>query len=117
MVLARASSACFEVVLEVRVAGPDLDDALERARRQRGAAEIGVHQHAGRVQDTAEARSSHPAELLEHRVDERAGLTARTELVSRARQDVTSSRDGELVRLSREPLVGKEPIDGRKVAR
>ena len=54
VVLPRPARSFGEVVLEVRVAAADVDRALDRGGRQRGAAEVRVDDHAGRVQHAAE---------------------------------------------------------------
>ena len=84
MILPRAALSALDVVLEVRVAGADLRDARERGLRERRAAEVRVHEHAGRVQDAAERRPPRAGELLEHRVLERPRLAARPDLRPRA---------------------------------
>ena len=56
VVLPRATRAGAEVVLEVRVAAADLAHAVESRFRERGPAEIRVHDDAGGVQRPPEPR-------------------------------------------------------------
>ena len=74
MVLARPARSRLEVVLEVGVAAADLDDAIERRLRERGAAEVRVDQHAGRVEHAPQRRPRARGELGERRLDEVAGI-------------------------------------------
>ena len=53
VVLPGAAAAGGNVVLEVRVAAPDLTYPVERSLGQRRAAEIRVHDHTGGVDDPA----------------------------------------------------------------
>ena len=84
MILARAPRARLEVVLEVRVAAADLDDAVERRRRERRAAEIGVDQDAGGVEHAPQRRRVGRRELRERRLDEIARIAPRADLLARA---------------------------------
>ena len=83
VILARAARARGEVVLEVRVAAPGLDDAVERRRGERRPAEVRVHDHAGRVQDATQLRPARRGELLPEPRGEVAGIGARAELLAR----------------------------------
>ncbi len=80
MVLTRSTLAVREVVLEVRVAGADLGDSLERGCGERRTAEIRVHEHSGRVQDPPQGRLPSALDLVEHGVDERSRVTTGLDL-------------------------------------
>ena len=71
MILARAPLSALEVVLEVRVAGADLDDARERRLAERRPAEVRVHDHAGRVEHATERRRTQARQLGGGSIDER----------------------------------------------
>ena len=51
MDIARPARPAFEVVFERRVSARDLDDPLDRRRRQRRPSQVGVDDDAGRVDD------------------------------------------------------------------
>ena len=61
--VAPAARAAAQVVLERRVAARDLGDAIDGRRRERRAAEIGVDDDAGRVDDRLQRRPERVAEL------------------------------------------------------
>ena len=63
VVLPRPARSGREVVLEVRVAAPDLKRAFERSLGQRRAAQVRVDDHAGRVERTPQARRPRRREL------------------------------------------------------
>ena len=56
VILPRPARAGAQVVLEVRVAARDLVDPRDRLLGERSAAEVRVHDHAGRVEDAPEPR-------------------------------------------------------------
>src|SRR5918995_3510998 len=99
MILARSALAALEVVLEVRVPGTDLDDAREGGVRERRAPEVGMDEDSRRIQHASERVSPHPCELLEYRIDEGSGITARLDLLTRSLQRVSCRRQRELARL------------------
>src|SRR5262249_52638452 len=116
VVLARATSALPEVVFEVRVAAGDRAYLLQRVRRQRSAAEIRVDDHAGGVDDTAEARSSYRLELGLDALAEVAGVGAGLDFFTRAGESGTSRRDQQRAWCGAcEPLVPGELVHGRQV--
>ena len=84
VILPRAARAVAQVELEVRVAARDVDHLCERLLGERRAAEIRVHDHAGRVQDAPEVRRAHRAELVVQALREVAGIGARADLLPRA---------------------------------
>ena len=84
MILARAARPRGEVVLEIRVAARDVLDALQRSARERRAAEVRVHDHAGRVEDAAKPWTSCRAELVAQPLAEVAGIGSRLDLLARA---------------------------------
>ena len=100
MVLARSALPAFEVVLEVRVAGPHFHHPCESGFGQGRTPEIGVHEHAGRVQHTPQRRPACAGKLAQHRIDERAGLSSGPDLDSRALQDRAGDVEKEAVRLA-----------------
>ena len=75
VILARAARAGGEVVLEVRVAARRRATRSSAACGERRAAEVRVHEHAGRVEDAAERRPPRRGELSAE--PRRAGRPAR----------------------------------------
>ena len=80
VILPRAACAELDVVLQVRVAGPDLGHARQRIRRQRRPPEVRVHEHAGRVDHAAQARAARIRKLRERGFDEVTRIAARADL-------------------------------------
>ena len=116
VILARAALAALEVVLEVRVARADLDDARERGVRERRAPEIRVHENAGRVEHAAQRGPARAGELREDASTSAPGSPP-APISSRARSSTArAARDHELVRLGCEPLVAEQLVDGGQVA-
>ena len=117
MVLTRPTLAVGEVVLEVRVAGADLGDSLERGRGERRAAEIRVHEHSGRIQHPPQGRPPSTLDLVEHGIDERSRVTTRLDLGPRAVEHGPCGRDRERAWLNRDSLVAEQLVDRRQVAK
>jgi hypothetical protein len=115
VILARAAAAGVEVVLEVGVSGTDLHRPRERGRGERRAPQIGVHEHAGRVHDAAQARPARSRRRLERIHDRVARVTPRPDLLSRPLQARPRRGERELARQRREPRVGEQAVDGRQV--
>jgi hypothetical protein len=97
VVLPRAPCALGEVVLEVRVAAGDLAQPVERLLRQRCAAEVGVDDHAGCVQDAPETRPTDLLELGPQAGGEVARLDARADLLSSLVEHAAGRVDGERI--------------------
>ena len=76
-----------QVVLEVRVAARDLTDPLERRLGERRAAEVRVHDHAGRVDDAAQVWRTRSARARSRRRSARSpGSAPACDLLTRARE-------------------------------
>jgi hypothetical protein len=116
VVLPRASRAGLEVVLEIRVPAPDLERSRQRGFGERRASEVGVDDHASRVQRPPQPRCARARQLAERPLDEVAGLVARRDLFTRAREDLTRRRDDEHRRLTGQPLVPRELVHRGQVA-
>ena len=114
VILTRAARTRVEVVLEVRVAAADLDDAVERRRRERRPAEIGVDQHAGRVEDAPQRGTGSGGELRQRRLDEVARIPARADLGAGAIERGAGGGEGERARDIGQPRVGEQAVDGRE---
>lgn len=110
MVLARAARPGGEVVLEVRVAGRGAHPCEGRLRK-RGAAEVRVHEHPGRVEHAAEGGSACRGHLLLEPRAQVAGVGARSDLVASAREQRSRRGDGERIL-----AVAGELVHARKVA-
>ena len=116
MVLPRPARAGLEVVLEVRVAAADLDDALERGPGERRPAEVRVDDHAGRVEHAPQRRAREPLELGARGLDEIAGIAAGPDRLPRPLERGARRGGRERVRRGGEHLVGEQPVDRREVA-
>jgi hypothetical protein len=116
VVLARAAGAGLQVELEVRVAGADLRDAIERGRRQGRPAEVRVHEHAGRVQHAPQARRPRGGELGERTLDEIARIAPGAHVVTGDLDGRPHGRSRERVGLACEPLVAQQQVHGGQVA-
>ena len=101
----------LEVVLEVGVAPADLDDAVERGLGERGAAEVRVDQHAGRVEHAPQRRPAARRELGERCLDEVAGIAAVADLLAGTVERHARRRERERVRHVGKPLVGQQAVD------
>ena len=121
VVLARASRALGEVVLEVRVAARDLGDALERLLGERRAAEVRVDDDARRVEHAPQPwprghrptpRAAAPRDrpdppgldLLARPVDDRAGCVHRERVARLARELVDRRQITQLHRWTVTPV-------------
>ena len=104
MVLARAARAGGEVVLEVGEAA-HVRDPVERGLRQRCAAEVRVHDHAGRVEDAAERGPPCRGERLVEPRPQVARLGAGANLLPRALEDVAGGGDRERVVRAADELI------------
>ena len=111
MVLPRAARAVAQVELEVRVAARGLDDLRERLLGERRAAEVRVHDHAGRVQHAAEARSARRARARRAaRCREVARIGARADLLARALEHGPRGVDRERVVDAARELVHRREV-------
>ncbi len=117
VILSRAARARIEVELEIRVRGADLGDTLERHRRERRAPEVGMDDHAGRVQHATQPGRREPGELGAGRLGDVAGLLARLDRCACLVERTARSRGRERARSCREHLVGEQPVDRREVAK
>ena len=111
MILPRAARAVGDVVFEVRVAAPDLEHARERLLRERRAAEVRVHDHAGRVQHAAQACGARDTELLPQPRGQVAGIRSRTDLLARPREHRARRGDRERI-----VDVARQLVHGGKIA-
>jgi hypothetical protein len=109
VVLARAARAGGEVVLEVRVAARGRD-ALERRRGERGAAEVRVHDDAGRVEHAPERRPPRRAERLVESRPQVAGVGAGADLLARPLEHLPGGRDRERIVAAANELVHRRKI-------
>src|SRR5262249_37072306 len=98
-------------VLEVRVAARGSLDLLERGLGERGAPQVRVHDHAGRVEDAAQTRRSGGLQLFLEPLAEIPGIGARLYLLTRVGNDRSRCLDGE--RGGARPC---ELVDGGEVA-
>ena len=110
VILARPAGARAEVELEVRVAARSLDDLRERLVCERRAAEVRVHDHAGRVQHAAQARRRARASSAGTR-PQVAGIGAGADLLARPLEHARGSVDGERI-----VDAARELVDRRQVA-
>ncbi len=110
VVLAGAATPGLRVVLEVRVAAPDFANALERRLRQRCAAEIRVHDDAGRVQRAPQTRLPCALELGLEPLTEIPGIGPGLDLLARAREHRTGGLDRERVVAAARELVHRWQI-------
>ncbi len=118
VILPRAARAVAQVELEVRVAPRNLDDLRERLGGERRAAEIRVHDHAGRIEDAAEARRAHRRQLVVQALREIARFGAGADLLARLLEHRARGIDREwVVEPTRELVHGGEiaPVDQRHV--
>ena len=97
VILPRAALAGVEVVLEVRVAAPHLDDALERLLGERRPAEVRVDDDAGRVEHAAQPRRARSASSSRSRAARSPGSRAGADLLARALDHGTRGVDGERI--------------------
>jgi hypothetical protein len=110
MVLTGAACAGGEVVLEIRVRGGRIGEPLEGGPRERGAAEVRVHDHARRVQHASERGAPRRGERgVEARVQV-AGIGAGTDLLARAGDHVARCVDRERVVAAACELVNRRQI-------
>ena len=100
VILPRAAAARLQVVLEVRVAAPDLDGPLERGLGQRRASEVRVHDHARGIQRTPQRGRAGRRELAQRPLDQVARLVAGPDLFTRAREGGTRRLDRQRGRLA-----------------
>src|SRR5262245_60437651 len=70
MILSRSARTLLEVVLEVRVRAPRLDDTRDRGIGERRTPEIRVHEHPGGVQQASERRPPRTGELIDRGIDD-----------------------------------------------
>ncbi len=75
-----------------------------------------MHEDAGRVQHAAQRRPPRAGELLESRIDERAGVAARPDLLARSLESRARRRQRELVRLRGQALVAQQLVDRGQIA-
>ncbi len=116
VVLTRAAPALGQVVLQVRVAAPDLERAGERSLGERRAPEVRVDDHPGRIQGPAQGRGTRRRQLAESPLDEVAGVVSRLYLFARAREGRAGRLDRERRRrLGCEPLVPRQLVHGGQV--
>ena len=116
MVLPRAAPAGPEVVLEVRVAAPDLDRPLERRLRQGRPSEVRVHDHARGIQRAPQRGRPGRRELAQRPLDQVAGVVAGLDLFTRAREGGPRRLDRQRGRLAGQPLVPRELVHGGQIA-
>ena len=109
VVLARAARAGGEVVLEIRVAARGRDP-VERGLRQRCAAEIRVHEHAGRVEDAAQRRPACCRERFAEPGAQVARLRPGPDLLPRALEHLPRGRDRERVVAPAHELVHRRKV-------
>ena len=114
MVLARSARSRLEVVLEVGVAPADLDDTVESGLGERGAAEVRVDQHPGRVEHPPQRRTAARGQLDERRLDEIAGITTFPDLLAGAVERRPCRGERERMRHAGKPVVGQQAVDGWK---
>ena len=116
VILSRAPPTGGKVVLEVRVAPPDLERPRERGLRERGAPEVRVDDHPGRVQGPPQARRPCRLELAQRRLDQVAGISPRRYLFTRARESLARRLDRQRPGFSRQAPVAGELVDRREIA-
>ena len=113
--VARAAGAGLEVQLEVRVAGRGARDGLARLGPERGAAEVRVHDHAGRVEDALERRRGRGPRPLTRPFAQVGVLAgAALELLPPLREHRTRRRQRERPRRAGD--LRRERVDRREVA-
>ncbi len=133
VVLARGALPAHQAVLEVRVAGGGRDDRVHGLLRQHGAAEVGVHDDPGRVDDAAQRRSDRRLEQPRrprHEIGRRevrrpgggrlAGLPAREDLGAQPLDDGAHGVGHEGARVALEQhlrgRLAQDLVDGRQGA-
>ncbi len=117
VVLPRATLPRVEVVLERRVPAAHLDHTGERLVGERRPPEVRVDEDARGVQHAPQSRSPDAGQLFEHAVDEGSRVAPAANLLARPVEDGPRGGNREVVRLSRQPLVCDEAVDGGKVAK
>ena len=117
VILARAAFTSLEVVLEVRVARPDLRHSPERSLRQRCAAEVRVHEDPRGVQHASQRWLPRTLELGEDGVDDSARIATRPDLRPRPLESRTGGREDELARLGGQPLVAEQLVNRGQIAK
>src|SRR5439155_13746957 len=115
VVLPRAAPSAREVVLEVRVAPTDLGHPFERRARERRAAEVRVHDHAGGVQHAAEPEAAHRGELVDRAGRDVPRFAAGPDRLPRPLESRPGRLDGETVRCPGEPRVAQQLVHRRQV--
>ena len=110
VILPRAARARAQVVLEVRVAAPDLVDALESRLRQRCAPQVRVHDHARRVQGAPQPGRTGRRELRAKSFGKVSRVRARVYVLARAREDGPCRLDGERVVAPSRELVNRGQV-------
>ena len=111
MVLPRPPSPGSDVVFEIGVAARDLAHTVDCRLGERRSAEVRVHDHAGRVENPAEARGSSGVELGLQLHSEIARIVTLLYLFTRTRDHGARRFDGERVL-----ALARQFVHGRKVA-
>ena len=117
VILPRSAFPPLEVVLEIRVPGTDLRDARERSVRERSAAEVRVHDDAGRIEDAPQHRLAIPLEPRERRLHEVARIATCSDLLAGLLQRRTGRGDGRRMRLTGDSLVAQKLVDRRQISK
>ena len=116
VILPRAAAAGLQVVLEVRVAAPDLQRPFERGLRQRRPSEVRVHDHSCGIQRAPQRGRPGRRQLAQGPLDEIAGIMAGCDFFTRAREGRPRRLDRQRRRLAGEPLVSRELVHGGQIA-
>ena len=107
MILSRAARPCVEVVLQIRIAAANLDDAIERGLRERCPAEIRVDQDARGVEHAPQRWPAGRRQLRQRRLDEIARIASLPDLVAGAIERRASCGERERPRRSCEPRISE----------
>ena len=110
MVLARAARSFGQVVLEVRIAAPDFEHAVERGGGQRRATKVRMDDHTGRVENTAKCRSARRSELRLEARREVSRVDPRPDLLACPREHGPGGRYCERISVRARELVHRREI-------
>ncbi len=116
VILPRAALALREVVLEIRVAAPDLRHPLERRGRQRRTAEVRVDDHARGVDGRAQAVGVRGGDLLGDELRELTRIAAGADLLAGSIEHGARGLHGQPVRRRGETRVAQQLVDRRQLA-